>query len=149
MSQKFTGTQIQPRGNGMLFHSPYTGYKSLRGEYTATAGITYWGAFYLITSSSVLRTSSIEYMFDLAAGTYTLAHLGTTNTDHPILTYYLDGTSIGTIEWNAAAVANVLKTITGISVTTPGLKSLTLVANDTTSSGYSFVILGLAFWRTA
>jgi hypothetical protein len=83
---------------------------------------------------------SMDNGFTCAPGTYTLTILGTTSSSYGITTVYIDGVSIGTIDWYSAGVTrNVLKTI-GSVVLTAGYHKITftVTSKNGSSSGYNW-----------
>lgn len=85
----------------------------------------------------------------LGAGTWSLVFMHSTDTNRGIYTFYLDSTSLGTIDgYSAATVHNVTTLIQNISITTPG-KYIFKVKMETKGSGstYTGIIQHIRFIR--
>ncbi len=96
----------------------------------------------------------INYIIYLAAGVYTLHLLTTTTSISGILDVSIDGfaSSKGTIDLFTPSIAyNVIKTITGITISTSGLFTLSLKANGKhpLSGNYRIHLITLALFRTS
>jgi len=106
---------------------------------------------YRLSSGDV--NAYVEFPVVLSAGTWTFSLIHNKNTDVGIYTVSLDGDSQGTIDgYNAGGVVrNVVSTITGITVATPGKKALrlTMATKNAGSSSYAGAIQTIRMLRTA
>jgi len=94
----------------------------------------------------------IEWPVVLSAGTWTFSLLHITYEGGGIYTVSLDGNSEGTIDgYSSAEIKNVLSTITGITVTTPGKVALrlTMATKNASASNYIGLIQHVRLIRTA
>jgi hypothetical protein len=92
----------------------------------------------------------VAYRAWLSPGTYTFCEYIATGPDHGIITVYMDGVSLGTIDhYSGGNVYGVQKVIANVVITTPGLHVLSLKVTGKTGSNYYIYIFGLALWRTA
>lgn len=124
-------------------------------SYSATSGTwgfsaqssTYLGWYFV--NSSKADGNYIEYKVYLAVGTYTFLLVSPKNTDGGKVDVYFDASKLGTINlYNASLVWNQRSTITSISVTTPGIKTLKLLLNGKDGSQYYCYFNYIALWRT-
>ena len=85
--------------------------------------------------------------FQLAAGTYNFTVLGVTNTNYGIATYYVDGGSIGTLDWYAAPAFNVRKTISSVVISSGGWHELKIeiTGKHVSSSAYGYLTTCMTF----
>lgn len=125
-------------------------YSAIIAGTFAESGNINW-PYNTFTNSSGAINDALEYLAYLATGTYTLQCTHITDTDQGIVTFYLDGVSLGTKEFYAAAPATAYDRITAISVATSGIKTLKLKteSKNGASSAYKFGVKTLGFWRTA
>jgi len=103
-------------------------------------------------NSSFAQNDEISYKVYLTAGTYTLWTLGKSDTTMAIWTITIDGNSIGTLDYyGGSVVRNTIKSITGISVASSGIKLVNIKAatKNASSSDYHLGIQRIAFARTA
>jgi len=88
----------------------------------------------------------------LPAGTWTLELMFSKNVNTSIITAQIDGVSKGTIDTYAGTgESNAIDSITGIVITTSGLKELKLIIlskNDSSSNYYTY-LNGIVLKRTA
>ncbi len=108
------------------------------------------GVFYNTTDADADR---VNYKVYLTAGTYTFNVTCVTTSLYGILDVSIDGfsTSEGTIDmYSASTVRNVIKTITGITVSNSGLVDLSLKINDknASSGGYTIGLSSITLFRT-
>ncbi len=107
------------------------------------------GIFY---PSSAANLDNITYKAFLAAGTYTIRLVSSTNTANGIIDIDIDGAEVASFDTYAASlIKNVLFTDTGNVVATPGVKSIKMRVDgkNGSSSGYTINPIVLALWRTA
>jgi hypothetical protein len=116
----------------------------------AQAG-TYIGGGAYTNQASAAQNDAITFELPLAAGTWDLRVIYRAITNGAIITAALDGTTVGTIDTYAVAAPNQTGTVTGISVATSGVKTLSLTAatKHASSSGYRLDIHAVAMRRTA
>lgn len=135
-----------------VFIVPWAGYKSTTGFTNRTQDSAQLGGGYLINFPGVgPQNDEVEWDIWLEAGTYTLFAVSATTTDRGISTFTLDGSSVGTLDWYAGSTtSNVLKTITGITVATAGLKSfkVKMATKNASSSNYYMQQQSFAWIRT-
>jgi hypothetical protein len=95
-----------------------------------------------ISHTGPALNDSMDCGFVSLAGTYTLNVLGTTNSNYGIITVYIDGNSIGTIDWYATSVnRNVLKTIASVALTDGYHKiTFTVTSKNGSSNGYNWTL---------
>lgn len=105
----------------------------------------------LMTGGAAAVGDEINYLIYLAKGTYTLRSVMETNNNEGIIQVKLDSTVVDTIDmYSAANTYNVVKTTTGIVVSTSGMKTLTLYlsSKNGASSNYFTKFNLIGFWRT-
>lgn len=91
----------------------------------------------------------IEYEVWLAAGTYSMTMIATTDADHGILTIAVNGSTVGTQDHYSASTSTTAKvTTTGMTVSTTGKHTirLTTATKNASSTGYKSS-LGYMHWR--
>lgn len=89
-----------------------------------------------------------ENGFIIDAGTYTLNILGYTSLDCAISTIYVDGTSIGTLDWySAASVPNVIQSIASV-VLTAGYHKIEVKAESQNGSSTDYYLNFTKIWLT-
>lgn len=124
---------------------------------TQYASVSSWGpsqsSGYLgggIYLSPTTVDNSATWLVPLASGTWSVTAIATTNTDAAISTVKLNTTTVGTLDWYAALANNAVQTITGISVTVPGIYKLSLTAatKNGSSSAYRQRLNHLILQRT-
>lgn len=129
--------------------TPWTNWYSAVGVITCQNSTTKLGMGWAYTAGN--QNDEIVWQVPLLAGTWTLTHISDTANNFGIGTYYLDATSLGTLDWYSGSATNVVKQIAGISVGTDGVYSLKIKAatKNASSSAYylSFMIITLS--RTA
>lgn len=106
-----------------------------------------------VYNNTPLQTShsngdSFSHSLFLKAGTYTFAVLGVTTTIGGILDWTLDGTSIlaGQDWYSVADAKNVIKTTTGISISTDGYHKLVGTVNGKNASSGNYYIFLTKYW---
>jgi hypothetical protein len=103
-------------------------------------------------NSSNAQNDQIDYLVFLAVGTYTLTFMGEIGNNRAIVTLLVDGSSAGTVDfYHNGYVPNTLLSITGISITTAGLKTISLKAatRNASCNGWQIAISSMALYRTA
>ena len=106
----------------------------------------------IFLNTSVAQNDRVDFKVYLEAGTYTFIVMGATYSTYGILTLLFDDSSQGTIDlYSAGAVYNVLKSIVNITVTTAGLKtiSLKMATKNASSTGYGLGVCSMVLFRTA
>lgn len=129
---------------------PWAGFKSSVGTPTRGNVSTFLGMGYLDNGN--LQNNSISWDMWLDSGTWKVCLIGRKNVDKAITTVQLDGVSQGTVDWyNAALVDNSYNEVTGISVTTPGVKTLTLatLTRNASATDWSNLYFSIALIKTA
>jgi len=113
----------------------------------ALAGYLYYG--YLASSGA--QNASISWPVVLGAGTWTFSAIVITNTACGVCTVAIDGNSVGTVNlYSASGTYNVIKTITGITISATGKHTLSLtMAQAGSGSGYYGYIQHVRMLRTA
>jgi hypothetical protein len=160
--------EISVTGLSGLLADPQTPKGDLIGEGLITmlsehyTGFTQgtWAAFmstlqmhnYYIYNSTNAQNDQIDFKVYLAVGTYTFSLLGA-NGNLAIVSILIDGVSVGTIDqYDAGGQAyNKLQQVTGISITTAGLKTISLKAATRNAGATSWWITAttMALFRTA
>jgi len=109
--------------------------------------------YYYFRNSSNAQNDQIDYKVFLAAGTYTLRIVTATSAAYAIITILIDGVSIGTIDLYSAATVNyVLKSLTEISISLAGLKTLSFkvaTRNASNTTGWYAELNSIALFRSA
>ncbi len=149
------GTFIVPTypnvGEGHITLFPF-GYSAL------IAGTWGWGVaatqacagwFYNSTHADL---DQFDFKAYLAPGTYTVSIFGKTDVDAGIIEVLIDGVSKGTVDiYSNPIVLNTIKTVAAISVTTAGLKTISLKVNgkNAGSSKHYLYATIISIYRTA
>ena len=141
---------LSPGSGRILFLTPDT-YESYVGTwgYLLDANQFLNGFLYNTTGA---QNDEVVYSAYMGAGTYTFRLFGKVDVNLAILTLLIDGVSVGTVDTYAGAmVRNFTSAITGIVISTAGLKTITLRAatKNPDSSGYYLMISVSSFGRTA
>jgi hypothetical protein len=74
------------------------------------------------------------------------------NIDKAKIHLIIGGVDVGNLDgYNGSAIYNTVQTITGITISTSGLVTVSLKASDknASSSGYSIMVATMALFRTA
>lgn len=102
-------------------------------------------------NTSDAQNDRIDYKAFLSAGTYTFSLMCAKNTTCAISTILIDGSSVGTLDWYDALTYDVVQTITGIVVATPGLKTISIKAatRNAGAGGWALYLCSMALFRTA
>lgn len=151
MTQKYTGQGQPEHGEGHITVNANQYSYVTQGSWGYASGVDF-PMFTCIYNPSDTQNDQIDYFIWLAKGTYTLSVLGRTGTVRPIATYMIDGVSIGTLDWYAAATDySVIQTITNISITTIGKKifSIKAATRNPLCGGWTLIYYSFAFFRTA
>lgn len=96
--------------------------------------------------------SQVDYKVYLAPGTYTFSLITVKNVDRGIIDVLIDGASVGTMDgYSATLTYNAKLSVTGIAISTGGLKTLSIKVNgkNASSTNYLVDLFCLALWRTA
>lgn len=150
--QGYAGKYISKMGEGHISIWPHAYSAVVAGTWATAMNALQimYGYFY---NSSNANLNEVDYKIFLDGGTYTFRVCCYTATNGAIMDVLLDTVSKGTIDtYSAAPTYNVLKSITGIVVTTPGIKTLGIKVNGRNASnvtGYYVIFSTLALWRTA
>ena len=115
-----------------------------------TTGLQYSGYYFLLGTAT--DGNHIDWLVDLAPGTYTFRWFGAASSDHAIISVRIDGTEVATFDdYSSSVVWNTIHTITGIAVASGGLHTVSFVANgkNASSSGYGLVLTLAGLWRTS
>lgn len=129
---------------------PWAGFKSSVGTPNRANVSTFLGMGYLDNGN--LQNNSISWDVWLDSGTWKVCLIGRKNVDKAITTVQLDGVSQGTVDWyDAALVDNSYNEVTGISVTTAGVKTLTLatLTRNASATDWSNLYFSIALIKTA
>lgn len=92
---------------------------------------------YVYQSPSALN-DEFEHECYIAAGTYTLSVLGVTSSDSGIITWYVDGGSVGTTDMYSGGASNVIKTVASVVIATSGYHAIRgkLASKNASASDY-------------
>ncbi len=142
------GSMITTTGDGHITILPFS-YSAIGAgswiEYRTESSYYDW---YIYTVGNL---NNISYKIFLGAGTYTFLLYHVTNTNGGIIDVDIAGVEVGSIDQYAALAYNVRSTITGIVISTGGVKELKLRVDgkNGSSSDYAAWIEYIALWRTA
>ncbi len=95
------------------------------------------------TQNTAAQNDAFTHQFYIAAGTYTFYAFGLTYLDAAIVTWSIDGGSIGTMDWYSAGLGpNTIKSIGSVVIATSGLHTLAGVAatKNASSSAYNLYL---------
>lgn len=128
--------------------------QSPAGKFNGVNDATALGMGVLTNNGGAGDAQNDEFSADfwLDAGTWKVVMIGRADTNKGISTVQFNGVSQGTLDWYAASIAeNTYQEITGISVTTAGIKTVKILmaTKNASSSGYSLRVASIAFIRTA
>jgi len=114
----------------------------------ASANQAFYGSY---NNSSNAQNDQIDYKVYLDVGTYTFTNLTILDTSRAIITLLIDGGSVGTVDCYAATAYNSIKSISGIAITTAGLKTISMKAASRHASATQWYIYssGISLYRTA
>lgn len=89
-------------------------------------------------NTTAAQNDEIAYKCSLAKGTYDLSLYCMNHSQAGIIDFIVDGASIGTIDLYSASPTRTLRSITGWSVASSGLKTLTMIVStkNVSSTGY-------------
>lgn len=149
-----SGLQVyehQDVGEGYILFDPYLYDSIVQGAWALSVSANYYHS-YNFQSTSTNNGDQLNYKAFLQAGTYIFDLVCTTSTDQGILEILIDGVSVGTIDTYAGVTVWIeKKSITGISVSQAGLKTISLKLNgkNALSSSYGMRISSFALRRSA
>lgn len=138
-------------GEGHLTFMPWAYNGVIQGTWVLTVSTSYFLYGYF-SNSTAANGDQISFMAYLSAGTYTFAIIISKSTTSPILDLLIDGVSKGTLDlYNSPTIYNQMLKISSISITTSGLKTISLKANDKNPLSTSYVIRfgGFSLYRSA
>ena len=103
------------------------------------------------TNSSAAQNDAIAYKLSMSAGTWTISAFVRESTNTGIITFQVDGTTVGTGDTYAASVVPNSVSVTGVSIATSGVHEIRLVmaTKNASSTGYILDLLSLDLTRTA
>lgn len=140
-------------GQSGLYINP-AGYDSIVQGTWAYINLTDAGgvqnAFFINTSHA--NNDELRFTGFLGKGTYSCFAYGWGGTDEGILDVEIGGTSVGTMDfYNAGGTACLTRSITGITVTSSGVKTIDLLVNSKNagSSDYYMGLVNVIFRATA
>jgi len=106
--------------------------------------------YYYYYNSSNAQNDQLDFKVYLAAGTYTFKLLHVKDATFAIATLLINGVSKGTIDFVAGGwTYNQISSITNISITTSGIKTVSIKAATHTGSGWRLPMSAMTFFRTA
>ena len=151
MVQGYTNLSLGlEQGQGHILIFPGRMAYVTQGRWISLSNTAY-SMYTMVYNASQIQNDQIDYWVWLSKGTYTLS-LWQTLGNMGICTYYLDGSSLGSIDWySGSASYGYRQEITGILVATSGRKVFSIkVTNKNASSSYYYACLhSMAFYRTA
>jgi hypothetical protein len=121
-----------------------------------TTGTSFYKGIAIQSSAAV--DSELQFKVALGSGVYRLDLLYLANTNIGILTAYLDGVSLGTIDGYAASATKMPvnagdagSSIAGVVVSTPGIHTLKLkvTGKNASATQYYWQLSGLSVTRTS
>ena len=134
-------------------HPAWSSYDAESGfNYTRFQHSSYIGGGVVYQGALNDDGDSVSFYVNLAAGTYQLDILHVTFNNFAIVEMFLGGVSLGTSDWySAGTVANVLATVSGVSVAENGNYEFKLQANgkNASSTDYTVEPQWFSFTRTA
>lgn len=95
---------------------------------------------------------SVSWYIEMAAGTWSIKAICFTDATSGIYSVKIDGTTVGSFDfYSASGTFNVAMTITGVSVPSSGVKTLTLEATgkNASSADYCFRLAQISGVKTA
>lgn len=128
---------------------PWTNWYSAVGTPTRNLDSSALGGGYVATAGA--QNNEIVWNVPLDAGTWTLTAIYRKMSAYGIATFYLDATSLGTVDTYAASASNNnVSQITGITVATPAVYALKMKAEtkNASASQYFLVMNLLTLTRT-
>lgn len=129
---------------------PWMAHYSAIGAITRENQSAQFGMARLYTADAI--NSEIAWQVWMDVGTWKIAYVYQTAPNYGIASFLIDSASVGTIDqYNAAGAVNNYGEVSGISVTTAGLKTLTIRAasRHASSTGYFLPMNSIALIRTA
>jgi hypothetical protein len=152
MSQGNVGQYSYDVGEGHISILPWHSSSS-SGTWGASldASQLYYG--FWVNGTTGATGESVSYKLYMGIGTYTCMLLSAKGPKAAIITVLIDNTSVGTIDAYAAGLTyNQLLSAGGITITTPGLKTLSLSAatrNASNTTGWLIYLDGITLFRTS
>ncbi|HLA37013.1 MAG TPA: hypothetical protein VJZ02_00935, partial [Candidatus Brocadiales bacterium] len=145
------GSGTSASGEGHLTILPWAYNAIVQGTWAFNVDVNQATAnsFY---NSTAANLDQLDYKIYLAPGTYSLSLLGLKSSNRGIIDILLDSISVGTMDTYAAStVQNNVASLAGITVSTGGLKTLSVKVNgkNASSTGYYMDISSISLWRTA
>lgn len=127
---------------------PWTNWYSAVGSPTRTNDTAVLGMARLLIANA--QNNEVVWNVALDSGTWTLTTIGYTYSGYGIQTWSLDGTSIGTLDWYGATLPNIVKQISGFTVSTAAVYALKvkMATKNASSSGYACDLSIITLTRT-
>lgn len=145
-------TAVNPIGGSPILIIPRQGHTVVQGTWAWSFQNTYIYGSLLDNSATHAQNDEITFKVYLMAGTWALDVMYTKSSSFGIMTISIDGSSIGTVDAYAGSTeVNKISEITGITVATGGLKtvSIKIATKNASSSSYNCYLGALNFRRTA
>lgn len=140
-------------GNGNIFLSSIDYNAIVQGTWAVNAmGANGWNGGITLFNSSNALNDEMGFKANMAAGTYTFKSIMHKATGRGIAELFIDGVSKGTFDcYNGTTLLNQLWTITGITISTSGIKSVNIkiTGKNGASAGYWVDLTQLELYRTA
>lgn len=137
------------RGTGHVFISQL----ALRDNVVGTWSLVSSGSWvnHQRFNSTTAQNDEASCSIYLAAGTYKLVVLAGKNSNCAIVEFFLDATSLGTFDTYAAGAVSASTEITGITVSSAGIKTFRCLcgSKNASSSAYRLNFSGAVFQKTA
>jgi len=117
--------------------------------YVATTTAPLYGSQLWGNTSAAVNDAMLWTRF-LQAGTYTVQIRGVANTDKPIVTVKIDGSSVGTVDYYAG-LSYLRASLTGIVLASSGSHTIEVViaSKNASSSAYAMAFSDILVYRTA
>ena len=131
---------------------PWQGHKAVGGTWARDVYSTALLGLGRTYNSTAAQNDYIEWDVWLDSGTWKIALVARKAPDEAIRTFKFNGTTVGTIDGYAASGSdNNYNEITGISVTTPALHTVRVIAEskNASSTGYYMAMQSIALIKTA
>lgn len=132
---------------------PFLGRTVVQGTWTYDIDATYQANFLngYVYNSTVAQNDEITFQCPMEAGTWTIEAMNLRASNNGIMTFSIDGSSVGTIDtYSAVTSKNAVGSIAGITVATTGMKTLSLkiATKNGSSSGYRINLQFICLTRT-
>jgi hypothetical protein len=148
--QGYTDKYTPQVGEGHISILPwhYSAITSGTWSWGGASGHIYYGYWYNTPGDD---HDQIDYKVYLAAGTYTTVILYAQDSDCGVLDFLLGGVSKGTFDTYGTAANNKLGTVSGWTVSTPGIKiiSIKCTGKHASSTDYLLKVCTISLYRTA